>query len=346
VHLANHRTVQGTAVSLSEHLAAGVADHVRLGFHPDCPRCRADRVARPMKGDPLVSRRAQAALAAGLLAFSAGVAPAGAQVPEVDPEQQGAPAPGGEPPGLQPDLDPGEADTFDYETAPVPGGPQAGGEEDEGLGAPVDTDPTIDPAVPLPPEEQAPAPAPAAPSAPAPAPPAPDPAPVPAPPPTPPPAAPVPAPATPPAAGSEQLAPPPPPPGELREDPNQHGGASKVRTVRIGLEPTPPAAHGGVQPTAVGSVSLQPADSAPAASPSVEAVPVSPPVSASESRIDGGTYVVRPGDSLWSIATRLLGPGASAAEIAEEVNRLWELNKDRIGTDDPDLLRVGTELRL
>jgi nucleoid-associated protein YgaU len=70
------------------------------------------------------------------------------------------------------------------------------------------------------------------------------------------------------------------------------------------------------------------------------------PVSQSESRIDGGTYVVRSGDSLWSIATRLLGPRASAAEIADEVNRLWKLNRDRIGTGDPDLLPVSTELRL
>jgi hypothetical protein len=334
------------AASLSEHLAAGAADHGRLGFHPECPRCRANRVAGPVGGDSLVSRRVQAALAAGLLAFSSGAAPAGAQVPEVDPEQQAAPAPGGEPPGLEPDLDPGEGDTFDYETAPVPGGLQAGGEEDEGLGAPVDSDPTIDPEVPLPPQEQAPAPAPPAPSAPAPAPPAPEAAPVPTPPPTPPPITPVPAPAAPPAAGEEELAPPPPPPGELREYPKQPGGASKLREVRIGLEPTPPAMHGGAQPTAVGSLSLQPAEPVPTATPSVEAVPVSQPLSGSASMIDGGTYVVRPGDSLWSIATRLLGPGATAAEIADEVNRLWELNEDRIATGDPDLLRVGTELRL
>jgi hypothetical protein len=329
-------------VSLSDHLAASSADHGRLGFHPACPRCRADRPAWPVGGDSLVSRRAQAALAAGLLAFSAGAAPAGAQVPEVDPEQQAAPAPGGEPPGLEPDLDPGEADGFDYETTPVPGGPQAGGEEDEGLGAPVDSDPTLDPEVPLPSEGQAPAPP--ATTAPAPARPAPEVAPVPAPPPTPPPAAP--APATPPAAGAEQSAQPRPPRGELREYPTQLGGVSKVRTVRIGLEPTPPATHGAAQPTAVGSVSLPPADSVPTVSPSVEAVSVSQPLSGSESRIDGGSYVVRPGDSLWSIATRLLRPAAPAAEIADEVNRLWELNKDRIGTGDPDLLPLGTELRL
>jgi hypothetical protein len=331
-------------VSLSEHLTAGAADHGRLGFHPECPRCHADRLAGPVGSDSLLSRRAQAALAAGLLAFSAGAAPAGAQVPEVDPEQQAAPAPGGEPPGLQPDLDPGEADTFDYETAPVPGGSQAGGEEDEGLGAPVDSDPTIDPEVPLPPEGQAPALP--APGAPAPTQPAPEAAPVPAPPSTPPPPATVPAPATPPAPAAEQPPRPPPPPGEVLEYPKQHGGTSKVRTIRIGIEPTPPPMQAGAQRTAVGSVSLQPAEPVPTASPSVQAVPGSQPASASESRIDGGTYVVRPGDSLWSIATRLLGPSASAAEIADEVNRLWELNKDRIGTGDPDLLRVGTELWL
>jgi LysM domain len=333
-------------VPLSKHLTASAVDHGRLGFHPDCPRCRVDRLAGPVRRDALVSRRAQAAFAAGLLAFSVGAAPASAQVPEVDSEQQAAPAPGGEPPGLQPDLDPGEADTFDYETAPVPGGPGAGGEEDEGPGAPVDSDPTIDPDVPLPPEEQAPAPAPPAPSTPAPAAPAPEAAPVPAPAPAPPPAAPVPPPASAPAAGAERPAPPPPLPGELREYPKQRGGASKVRAVRIGVEPIPPALHGGARPTGVGYVALQPADSVPTAGASAEAVPVSQQVSASESRIDGGSYVVQPGDSLWSIGERLLGPGASAAEIADEVNRLWELNKDRIATGDPDLLPVGTELRL
>ena len=57
-------------------------------------------------------------------------------------------------------------------------------------------------------------------------------------------------------------------------------------------------------------------------------------------------HVVRPGDSLWAIAERLLGPGASPARVSREVQRLWSLNHERIGTGDPDLLMVGTELRL
>ena len=56
--------------------------------------------------------------------------------------------------------------------------------------------------------------------------------------------------------------------------------------------------------------------------------------------------VVQSGDSLWSIAKRLLGPDASAAQIARKVSRLWDLNDDRIGTGRPDLILVGTKLRL
>jgi nucleoid-associated protein YgaU len=57
-------------------------------------------------------------------------------------------------------------------------------------------------------------------------------------------------------------------------------------------------------------------------------------------------YVVRPGDSLWSIAKRQLEADSSAGRIAREVNRLWELNRERIGTGDPSLLHVGTSLLL
>jgi resuscitation-promoting factor RpfA len=57
-------------------------------------------------------------------------------------------------------------------------------------------------------------------------------------------------------------------------------------------------------------------------------------------------HIVAPGESLWSIAGDLLGDGASVARTAREVNRLWELNRSRIGTGDPNLLRVGTSLAL
>ena len=58
------------------------------------------------------------------------------------------------------------------------------------------------------------------------------------------------------------------------------------------------------------------------------------------------TYRVRPGDSLWRIAERRLGPSATATETAQEVTRLWELNRQRIGTGNPDLILPGQTLRM
>ena len=56
--------------------------------------------------------------------------------------------------------------------------------------------------------------------------------------------------------------------------------------------------------------------------------------------------MVRPGESLWSIAAARLGPGASNAEIARELARIWSLNAAAIGTGDPDLILPGQTLRL
>ena len=58
------------------------------------------------------------------------------------------------------------------------------------------------------------------------------------------------------------------------------------------------------------------------------------------------TYRVRPGDSLWRIAERRLGASSSATATAQEVTRLWELNRQRIGTGNPDLILPGQTLRM
>jgi len=57
-------------------------------------------------------------------------------------------------------------------------------------------------------------------------------------------------------------------------------------------------------------------------------------------------HMVQPGESLWKIAADELGSGASTAEVARFVNRLWEINSARIATGDPDLIMPGTVLRL
>lgn len=92
-----------------------------------------------------------------------------------------------------------------------------------------------------------------------------------------------------------------------------------------------------------------PASPSPEASePAVEeAVPPSGDPPAAPGRpVGADVHVVRPGESLWSIATGLLSPGADDARIAAEVERLWLLNRERIGSGDPDLIYVGTVLRL
>jgi hypothetical protein len=58
------------------------------------------------------------------------------------------------------------------------------------------------------------------------------------------------------------------------------------------------------------------------------------------------TRVIEPGQSLWTIAQGLVARQASIAEVAFKVGRLWQLNANRIGSGNPDLIFPGLELRL
>jgi LysM repeat protein len=57
------------------------------------------------------------------------------------------------------------------------------------------------------------------------------------------------------------------------------------------------------------------------------------------------TVVVRPGDSLWSISEEHLGPDATPRQIAGEVERIYALNQNQIGSD-PDLIFPGQKFLL
>jgi len=54
-------------------------------------------------------------------------------------------------------------------------------------------------------------------------------------------------------------------------------------------------------------------------------------------------YVVKPGQSLWSIAAAASGNGATVADIAEATTRWYQTNRARIGAD-PDLILPGQVL--
>jgi hypothetical protein len=88
-----------------------------------------------------------------------------------------------------------------------------------------------------------------------------------------------------------------------------------------------------------------PVEPEPQPAPTAAAPAASPPVER------GGlagkkSHTVAAGECLWTIAEGYLPPGASNSEIAAEVHRLWVLNAGRIGTGDPDVLLIGTVLRL
>lgn len=350
--------------SLTAHLLEA-GDHGRLGFHPSCPVCRKERLSGSLSSEPILSRRVQAALATGVLAFSA-AAPTAVIAAEPDRQQEGVAVPE-QPPGGEadaPDFDPGGETALPVEVAPDPNSPiTGGGSDDTGDGPPVDSEPVDDPDArllatepetgtpvaegdaPAPPVEEAPVP---------PAPPASDSMPIEA------------SPDDPETPGDPAT--PSVPDASLQSE----LGASESESVRTReltgapeSDHTPPTRSGSAapdapsQPPAVGI----PPQSPPPASPMLEATapPAAPPsgepvlrVKASAPAQDAQpaltknarSHVVQPGESLWSIARTLLGSDASPAQIAREVNRLWELNKDRIGTGDPDLLKVGTRLTL
>ncbi len=114
--------------------------------------------------------------------------------------------------------------------------------------------------------------------------------------------------------------------------------------------PSPPAAPAPPAPPPLGTPP-QPAPSpASPAAPQTAAPPLDAPAAADlgpGSSIARATeYTVRRGDTLWSIAKHLLGPGATPAEIAREVDRLWRLNAAGIGTWTPSLIHAGAVLRL
>lgn len=109
-------------------------------------------------------------------------------------------------------------------------------------------------------------------------------------------------------------------------------------------KPAQHAAHDQTAPTEPASPT-EPAEEEAPSSPSPQPV-AAMPVDSGRSIAGKGFYTVRPGDCLWHIAADLLPGEAGTQEIEREVERLWRLNEDRIGTDDPNLIYSGTVLRL
>jgi LysM domain len=345
--------------SLLTHLLDD-GDHGELGFRADCPVCRGTRAAgalpRPGGGGPV---RAAAWTLAGALALggpaatAAGAlaqAPGGEQVTQHGTESGGAQTvdPSATPiadgtddtTGLPSGDDPASGQGDAGPEVPLPAEGPTGGQEGTATPPPdlSDTDPSEgDAAVPDP--DPGPAPAPASPApAPAPSPPAATteqaapvaPTAVPTPAPSPPVAPqPLPRPVSPEPATARPAPPQAPRPGQ----PLPRSGSPEPRAPRDGGRAPVPA----LPPTVAA-----PAPPAVAGAPASESGAQTTPGPRPGARV----YVVRAGDSLWSIARTLLGERASEAQIARLVDRLWQLNAKRIGTGDPSLIRPGQRLVL
>lgn len=357
--------------SLSTHLRQSEA-HAALPFHPDCPICRHTRVLGDVGNPGVVSLRVQAAMVAGMLVFGTAAPVTPALATEPDQEQDGT-APvtqdGTGDPALNPDFDPG-GDSTDLpdDAPPLPEtvAPPDPGNDDT---APVEADPSTDPREPvLDPGDgsdeatgsPAPAPSPSppteapvpvstpqasTPAAPAPAPPAPTPAPSASAAPDAPPAATAPVPAASPAPRS-------PTAPATKTKPT-----TRTRTRPAARPKVPGRAHRKqlhhAPPASPPPVPMVGSDPPPVATPvdystphaAVETPPPAPAVR-HPAKPGDRNHIVEPGESLWAIAANLLGGDATPARVAREVHRLWTLNRGRIGTGNPDLLRVGTRLVL
>ena len=107
--------------------------------------------------------------------------------------------------------------------------------------------------------------------------------------------------------------------------------------------PAPPAA---APPAAAPPAAAPPTTAPPTAAPQVTPSPAMPPApstSAPSAPANAGTYQVRRGDCLWTIAARSLGPGAGPAAIEAGWHRWYHANRDVIGAD-PSLLFPGQRL--
>ena len=94
-----------------------------------------------------------------------------------------------------------------------------------------------------------------------------------------------------------------------------------------------------------GGAAAMPQEEAQASNRGAGATPTHNATPATQTPTTTHTVVVRPGDSLWSISEEHLGPNATPPQIESRVERLWALNRHRIGAD-PNLIFPGQELSL
>ena len=312
--------------SLSTHLREQ-GSHAHLPFHTECPICRAERMVGSIPAEAVLSRRTRAALAAAVLAASGG--------------------PGAIYPALSLAGEPTSTDVGDVEEGPDSGSGDAdtnpdtdtGPQEEDGMDTedPVEVDPDSGDDSGSDAEE------------------------------------------SPDVRGPDDVTPEeiqdmlnnqtPDPPAAPTPPSEQQSSADGSGTVKPEASPAPEQPSSGstpakekrshkatkshkVAPAASPRLAPQaPAVAAPAESTAPQIAQADPAPASDEpatpaTNTGGPTHVVKPGDTLWSIAEGVLGKDAGSAAVAREVHKLWQLNAARIGTGSPDLIVPGQVLLL
>ncbi len=306
--------------SLEAHLRQP-GGHGHLPFHHGCPVCRAERLSGAPPPDELVSARTRAGLAAAILAASALPAvPAAASEPDTEQEGSADEREPGQAGDASPGFDEGTEDTDlpvdEGVDLPAPGDDGEVEQTPESEGQPQEDGPDGPTSVP----EGTPLPAPG-------------------------PLPPIPVEPKPPALEDLRGPAGTPPHRARRQAPPETNHPKKPEGSRPAPAGTAPV--GGAPQPSTPAVAPGPEGAPPAAQDARPAPTGGLPATASRSAPrDGRTHIVRVGECLWSIAHDQIGGGATPAQVARLVNRLWNLNRERIGTGEPDLLMVGTELQL
>ncbi|MGN6754249.1 MAG: LysM peptidoglycan-binding domain-containing protein [Intrasporangium sp.] len=119
-------------------------------------------------------------------------------------------------------------------------------------------------------------------------------------------------------------------------------GASVPTAPGPGCAPTADVPRADPAPTPAPDPRWRPSRPVPAADPEAAALLAPAPRT---SGVPDDVVTVRRGDSLWSLAARHLGPGATDREIALMWPHWYAVNADVIGPD-PDLIRPGQQLRI
>ena len=114
--------------------------------------------------------------------------------------------------------------------------------------------------------------------------------------------------------------------------------ATLRRAVELALGISLAAGVAGASPAVAAPVSVAALVQAPSLDWPTPSRPAAAPTPAAPAQV-----VVAPGDTLWSLAARALGPAATDRAVAAAWPAWWAANRDVLG-DDPHVLRPGLRL--